>query len=399
MGHASATEIRNPGPYQIPGGLKVLFMVFAAVGVATFAGGMMTDQKRMWIGFLHNHWFFMSLALGGAFFAAIQFATGAMWSAPIRRIAEAFTSYLPVAFVAMIVIFFGLKQIYIWTDPAVVKGNMILEHKQGYLSPVFFAVRNVIGLALMMFFVRKIVGNSVAQDQNGDAVYTDRNKTLSPAFLIVFALGFTMAAFDFLMSLDPMWFSTMFGVYLFAGLFYSVLAAIAIVAILLKRAGPLEGLVNENHLHDLGKFMFAFTVFWAYIGFSQFMLIWYANLPEETGYFLNRMNSGWLPVSVFLIVGKFIIPFFALLPRGSKRSEKVLLAVGAWMLFAQWVDVLWIIQPEFSKQAPKPSWMDFGFLIGFLGFFGLCVARFFARNNVVAIKDPKLVQSVTHHHQ
>ncbi|MBL7714938.1 MAG: hypothetical protein JNL01_05680 [Bdellovibrionales bacterium] len=145
--------------------------------------------------------------------------------------------------------------------------------------------------------------------------------------------------------------------------------------------------------------MFAFTVFYAYIGFSQFMLIWYANLPEETGYFLNRMKGGWMGVSIFLFVGKFMTPFFFLLPRESKRSEKMLLAVGSFMLFAHWVDLMWLIQPQFSPSGPMLGWIELGVPMIFLGLFGFSVLNFLTRNNVVAIGDPKLEQSVHHHHQ
>jgi hypothetical protein len=342
----------------------------------------------------------MSLALGGLFFAAIQFLTGAMWSAPIRRVAESFTSYLPIVVVSFCVLaFFGMKTAYIWMDPSVVKGNIILEHKAGYLSQNFFIIRNLIALALWLFFSWKIVGNSLGQDLDGSPARTETNRKLSPLFLFLFAISFTMAAFDQLMSLDPSWFSTMFGVYMFAGLFYSVLAATCILTIMLKRGGALQGIVNENHLHDLGKFMFAFTAFWAYIGFSQFMLIWYANMPEETGYFLNRLHGGWFWVSIFLMVGKFVVPFATLLSRGNKRNESTLLFAGCFMLFAQWVDTLWVVQPEFFREGPHVSWIEIGTFLGFAGLFGLSVARFLGKHSVVAIRDPKLPESVFHHHQ
>jgi hypothetical protein len=171
------------------------------------------------------------------------------------------------------------------------------------------------------------------------------------------------------------------------------------MTVVLKRKGVLQGIVNDNHLHDLGKFMFAFTVFWAYIGFSQFMLIWYANLPEETGFFMRRMDHGWLAVSIFLLVGKFITPFVCLLPRDNKRSEKVLLGVGGFMLFAQWVDMLWLIQPEMGKTAPTVGWIEIGLLVGFIGLFGTAVSRFLSQHNAVAVGDPRLAESVFHHHQ
>ena len=322
-------------------------------------------------------------------------------SAPIRRISESFTGYLPFVLVGLIAIVFGASHIYEWTHPEIVKGDLILEHKVGYLNMPFFTIRNVIAVILWIVFAKLIVGNSVAQDGNGDVKYTNKNRILAPIFLAVFAISFTMVSFDLLMSLDPHWFSTMFGVYCFAGSFYSSLALTAVIAVLLRRAGYLSHIINENHLHDLGKFMFAFTVFWAYIAFSQFMLIWYANLPEETMYFMHRFKGNWMSFSIFLLVGKFIVPFFALITRGAKRSESRLLFVGLWMLGAHWIDVLWLVQPESHPNGYqfKGLWIDLAGFIGLGGIFVFCVTRFLSKQSVVAIRDPKLAEAVFHHHQ
>lgn len=260
-------------------------------------------------------------------------------------------------------------------------------------------IRNLVAVGVWLIFSYKMVGNSIAQDQHAEYGFSLKNRTLAPPFLILFGLTFTMVSFDLLMSLDPYWFSTIFGVYCFAGLFYSNLAATCLLTIYLRGKGKLEGIVNDNHLHDLGKLMFAFTVFWAYIGFSQFMLIWYANLPEETGYFLHRLHGGWFWVSFFLLVGKFLTPFFILLPRENKRNTKILVGVAIWMLVSQWIDVLWMVQPEFFKEGPLFGWMELGVTLGFIGAFGLAVARFLAKNNILAIGDHRLAESVYHHHQ
>jgi len=401
MQAAQAMEIRNPGPLKSVGTVQLIFAACAVIGVAVFALGLTQNPERAWFSYLHNHFYFMSLALGGIFFAAVQWATSAMWSAPVRRIAESFTAYLPIAILTFIGLYFGLSKIYIWTNHAVVHGDIVLEGKKGYLSVPFFMIRNLIALGLMYGLTRKLIGRSIQQDSDRNAAHTLKNRILSPAFLLVFAVGFTMMSFDQLMSLDPHWFSTMFGVYCFAGLFYSVLALTTVVTVLLRRQGALAGIVNDNHLHDLGKFMFAFTVFWAYIGFSQYMLIWYANMPEETPYFIHRLSGGWMKVSAFLLFGKFMVPFFFLLPREAKRNETRLLTVGIFMLIAQWIDMLWLTQPEsvLGHEGPVIGVQEIGTMLGFLGLFGLTTLRFLTRHNVVAIGDPRLVESVTHHHQ
>lgn len=398
MGHAP-TEIKNPGFLKLEPKTTTLFLVLAVVGIAALVGGIFFDAKRGWTSLLLNHFFFMSLALGGLFICAIQFLTGAMWSAPIRRLSESFSAYLPVVLLGFVAICFGIPTLFEWSHPEHVKGDLILEHKASYLNVTFFIIRNLIAIGLWFLFAKKLVGNSVAQDADGKIIHTNRNKVLAPMFLVVFALSFTMSSVDLLMSLDPHWFSTMFGVYTFAGLFTSSLAMTTIFAILLRRKGLLIGIVNENHYHDLGKFMFAFTIFWAYIAFSQFMLIWYANLPEETMYFMHRMEGKWMYVTTFLLLGKFLVPFFALLPRDAKRSESRLMKVAIWMLFAQWIDLIWIIQPEFFTDGPRIGWIEIAGFLGFAGLFGLLTTRFLSKNNIVAIRDPKLEESVFHHHQ
>ena len=395
----NATSIKNPGSFAVSSQAKILMAVLALVGIATFAAGLKLNPERTWASFVQNHFYFMSLGLGGMFFAAIQWLTGAMWSAPVRRVSESFTAYLPFVIVSFLVLYFGVPNLYLWSHADHVVGDLVLEGKSSYLNSTFFAIRNFIAIGVWLIFTYKMVGNSLAQDKSGDPVFTAKNRVLAPAFLILFALTFTMASFDQLMSLDPHWFSTMFGVYCFAGLFYSNLAATCLLALYLKSKGKLEGIMNDNHFHDLGQFMFAFTVFWAYIGFSQFMLIWYANLPEETGYFIKRFHGGWFYVSAFLLVGKFLVPFFSLLPREAKRNPRILAGVGVFMLIAQWIDVLWMVQPEFFAEGPRFGLTEVGITLGFLGIFGLCVSRFLAKHNVVAIGDPRLAESVFHHHQ
>ncbi len=391
--------IKNPGKFQMSSSITLVTGLMAVVGLGAFLVQLSTDPHRAWSSFVLNHFYFLTLGLGGIVFAAIQWLTNAMWSAPIRRILEAFSGYLPFVVLTMLVLFYGLHHVYTWTDVAMVSKDPILSGKSGYLSPGFFLARNLGAILIWIYFARKMIGNSVAQDANGDFQYTERNRFLSPIFIIVFALTFTMASFDQMMSLDPYWFSTIFGIYMFAGMLYSTLAALCLGTLYLKGKGYLDGLVNDNHIHDIGKFMFAFTVFWAYIAFSQFMLIWYANLPEETGYYLRRFNSGWLGLSIFLLVGKFLVPFVFLLPRGAKRSEARLKKVAIFMLIAQWIDVLWIVQPEFFQEGPRVGIFEILIAMGFLGVFIFLTLKFLSKHNVVAIGDPRLEEAVSHHHQ
>ena len=395
----SHETVRNPGPYEISSRGKALILLCIAIGVAAFLAGLSVDAKRTWTAFLINHFYFLSLAMGGLFIAAVQWLTSAMWSAPVRRISESFVAYLPIAAVLTIVLYFGLDKVYLWTDTALMHRDLALIPKIHWLTSGFFTVRNVVFILIWILFAKILIGGSIVQDTTRDAKITLRNRALSAVFMVVFALTYTLASFDLMMSMDPYWYSTIFGVYCFAGLFYSSLALTCIVTLFLRERRLLDGIVSEDHLHDLGKFMFAFTIFWAYIGFAQFLLIWYANMPEETLYFIHRFHNGWFYISCFLLFGKFMVPFFLLLPRDAKRDDRMLWIVGIFMLIAQWIDVMWMVQPEIFTEGPRLGWIEIGEFLGFLGLFGVAVSRFLAKHNIVAIGDPKLAQAVFHHHQ
>lgn len=390
------------GKYTPTQGVKTLIYASIFIGVISFIAGFQMDTTEhknvVWQGYLTAFFFFVSLGLGGLFFTSIQYVTNAGWSVSVRRISESFTSFLPVAAVLLVpFLVFGSHTLYEWFNVEFMMSDKLLKGKMAYLNPAFFNIRTVLFFGLWIFFAKKIVGNSVKQDQDGDHSFTTKNVPLAIGFLLVFALSYTMFSVDFLMSLDPHWFSTMFGVYTFAGLFQSTIAMMAIFAVWLKRRGLTTGFFNENHLHDLGKLMFAFTVFYAYIGFSQFMLIWYANIPEETFFYLDRANGSWMGVSLSLLVFKFAVPFFLLLPRAAKRDEGHMTRVAGLILVMQFVDIYWMVYPVFNKTgAPVPFW-GIGIFIGFLGLFVWSVTRFFEKNNLVPIKDPRMHESLSHH--
>jgi hypothetical protein len=397
--HAAHHKIENPGSLKASGALNGLFTVLILVGLVAFFYAFSNDQVKAWTSFLRAHFYFMQISIAALFFVVITWITSSMWSAPVRRVAEGITAYLPFAVVSSIILFFGMKKLFIWSHPEIVAADPIISGKQGYLNPTFFMIRTLVAVIGWNLFQRRLVGASLATDHGADykSVYLS-NRKLGVVFLVFFAITFSMAAFDQLMSLDPHFFSTMFGVYTFAGSYQTFFATLAIITILLKRKGYLAKVVNENHLHDIAKLMFAFTVFWAYTGFSQYMLIWYANLPEETGYFITRFTPGWEWWSIGLFIGKFIVPFFLLLPRTFKRSESAVLIASIWILGTQYFDLNWMIQPQVYEYAPSLTLVDVSVWLGFLGVFGLFVTRFYKKNNVLSINDPYLPESVYHHH-
>lgn len=395
--HTHLKEVRNPGPYRISPTAKMIFGGSVLVGLVTFAAAVNIDPHRAWPNFLLNYFFFMALGLSGAFFTAVQHVTNAYWSVTVRRVAEGIMSYLWVALVLGIVLFFGRHHLWEWTEHSVVANDHLLQMKQNYLNTGFFGVRLFGAILVWLAFGLAMRGNSLKQDSTGDERFTLSNVKLGTVFLPVFGITFTLVSFDLLMSLEPHWFSTIFGVYCFAGLFYSGLSLLAVLVIKGRRQGLFSReLVNENHLHDIGKLMFAFTVFWGYIMFSQLMLQWYANLPEETTYYMRRFSGSWWPFSNVLFLAHFVIPFFGLLPREFKRSESYLSRMAIFMLFAQWLDVYYMVMPPFFPQGPVFGWIEIGTFLGFLGLFGISVGRFLEKVPAIPLKDPRLEPCLEH---
>lgn len=386
------------GPIRVPGGVRAMFGILMGIGIVTFLLGVRADATRAYAGFLLGYVFVLGIGLAGAFFTALHYLVGATWSVVVRRVAEAFSSYLPVALALLLVLLLGIPHLYVWSTHPVVEGGHALDlTKGGWLSTSGFTLRLVLILALWSVFAWYFRRNSLRQDETGDVSLTRANGRAAPIFVLLFALTATMAAFDLLMSLEPTWYSTIFGVYFFAGIWQAGLAALAIVVVLLRRHGALEGVVNRFHYWDLGKYLFAFSVFWMYIAFSQFMLIWYANLPEETGWMIKRTFTSWGGVGIGLIVFRFAIPFFALMPVRVKENEVALLTIAGGVLIGHWMDLYWIILPAFAERGVVFGWTEIGITLGFVGLFGWMVLRFLTRHPVAPHRDPLFAESVRFH--
>jgi hypothetical protein len=397
MGQTSHKPTTVPGTLSVPPMMKTISLVLMGLGLLSFVALLFLNKDRAWHAYLTGYFYFTSLALGGLFFTAIQHVTKAGWSVNIRRLAESMTAFLPVTYVGGIVLLFGAPTLYLWLDKAVVAADPLLNGKEGYLNFPFFIIRMLVFFGLWWFFSKKIIGMSLTQDKSGDQKLTERLTAFSVAFVAVFAISYTFFSLDLLMTLEPHWFSTMFGVYTFAGLFHSSLAVLIILVVYCMKKGLLTGYVDENHLHDLGKFLFAFTVFWAYIAYSQFMLIWYANLPEETIFFLHRMDGAWMWVSASLILFKFIVPFLALLPQKAKRNPNHLVAVSVLILIMQYVDYYWLVYPNHDSHHVVLNVPEILIWLGFGGAFLFTTFRFLSQHAIVPQKDPRQHES-NHHH-
>ncbi|MBM4169332.1 MAG: hypothetical protein FJ215_09270 [Ignavibacteria bacterium] len=370
--------------------MSILGALIAVVGVIAV-------PLRAWPNLLLAAYYLLGIGLAGAIFLAIQYVSNAGWSVAIRRVPEAMIASLPVASIAMLVLLFGIHDLYEWSHLDILAVDKILQAKRWWLNIPWFAGRMVFFLGMWLFFAFALVRLSRRQDEHDGLEYFNRAKRYSALFLVVVALSLTLASMDWIMSIEPHWYSTIFGIYNFAGLFQSGLAAIAILAIVLRRAGPLEGILTSEHLHDLGKLIVAFSTFWMYIWFSQYLLIWYSNIPEEASYLVHRQEGSWAIFTVLNVVFNWVIPFVVLLPKWTKRNEGVLLKVGIILLIGHWIDLFWMILPPFMRNGPQVGLWEIGPVAGAVAAAAYLTLRSFAKANPIPKNDPLIVESLNYH--
>ena len=372
--------------------------IFIFIGLTTLIASIFLGyQERLWHSYLLSYVYFVLLSLGGLFFISIHYVCKAGWSVNIRRLSEALTAYLPMAFLLTLPLLYGAFSLYDWLDPEKVAADHLLQHKSPYLNLPFFLIRVGVFFAGWIFFAKQLTGMSLKQDQDGDKEWTHKALKYSIFFLLFFSFSLSFFSVDFLMSLDAHWFSTIFGVYVFSGLFQSIFAILILLSAYAVQHEHYKKFINANHFHDMGKFLFAATIFWAYIAFSQYMLIWYANLPEETTFFIPRSQGAWAWVSISLLVFKFIVPFLALLPRWTKRNLNALVPIACLVLLMQLVDLYWLIYPHFNPEFPHFGLLEISIFLGFTGVFIKSVFSFLQKHSLVPLKDPRSQESLKHH--
>jgi len=363
----------------------VLFQAMTLLGGVALVAGFFLAPQRTWVNVLLASNFLIGLGVGGLVLVALLYVTGARWSLPVRRVPEAMTAVLPVAAIGLAAVLLCCPSLYSAQAPAEVAESPL--HRLWQNRP-FFLARSLVYLALWMAFAAGIVANSRRQDKDRTPGPTVKNLRLSALFLVVFGVTCWLASSDWLMSLNQNWASTMFAVYNFAGLFLSALAAVVILVIWLRRHSSLQAVVNDNHLHDLGTLLFAFSSFWMYTWYCQYLLIWYVNNPEETAYYRVRSQGGW-PVWLFLDLAlNWAIPFVVLLFRSAKRNPWLLGMVALLVLVGRWVDLSLMILPGQGDASQLPGLLEAGLLVGTVGVFVLVVSWSLQRAPLVPLHEP-----------
>ena len=352
------------------------------IGAYTAAG-----LERFWANWVL--WFVLvfCLGLGSLFIVALEHLVNAKWSVPIRRIPERLATLLLPAVPLGLIGLGALPVLYPGTRPEAAH-HPILAGKAFWLGIPFFSARTVIALALCLLALAVLVGGSLKQDRTKDPAFNVRARKFAPAFMAIFALVITLVAFDWISGLTPEWYSDIFGVYIFAGAFLSGLAATVLAVLFLQDQNRLEG-VRPDHLYNLGGFLFAFTVFWSYIGFAQYMLMWYANLPDEVIYYKVRLAGAWRAITITLATLHFVLPFFALVTRDAKRDPKRLRRVALLMLGAHVLDMYWLIFPILGV-TPRFGWPELSFALFFLASILLWVRGAMQKGEDMPVGDPFL---------
>lgn len=408
MAHDHDHKLEPPKDFEVPSVFRNVCLVLVVVGVVAFAISAASNPHAAWNGYLIGFWFTLSLALIGPFIVATQHLTIAGWSTSVRRIPLAYGSFVLPAFVLAVIGILGGGHLFEWYDTELVRADHILAKKEGFYNQTSFAIWtgiSFIGWIVTIFLMKK---RTLQQDEDGKYEHTYALQKISALFVLSFIVGFSLMSWFWIMGLQPHWFSTMFSVYCFAGAFQAGWALTILITLWLNDRGYLGGFFGTEQIHQLGKMLFAFTVFYAYIGFSQFLLIWYANIPEEAIWYVTRgmtpIETGWGNVSLLIPFAKFIVPFFILLPQAIKKNKgNVLRWVAGWLLLMQLFETWYWVAPtpghgtEGYAAALHFPFVELAIVGAFLGMFGFVVSRELAKAPIMPLKDPFLHEAVPHH--
>ncbi|HEY3202337.1 MAG TPA: hypothetical protein VGL03_01635 [Thermoanaerobaculia bacterium] len=370
-----------------------------AVGVVALgacAAGALADPDRFFRSYLLAFVFWNGLAVGALAVLMLQYLTGGAWGIAIRRELEAAARTLPLTAILFLPLLLGMHRLYVWTDAGIVAKDEVLRKKTLYLNIPFFVTRAAIAFAAWMLLAYFLTKWSREQDETPGRAVNRRLQLLSGGGLVVYGLTTTFVSIDWVMSLEPRWYSTMYGVLFMVAQALGALALATAAVVRLSGRAPVSNFLGARHLHDLGKMMFAFTMFWAYVSFSQYLIVWSGNLPEEISWYLARFRGGWGWVGLAVLLFNFVLPFLLLLSRRANRNPRLLSLAAVLLVVMRFVDVAWLVLPAFSKGAFQVHWMDLAAPIGLGGLW----LSFFARNlldrPLLPVNDPGFEEALAH---
>jgi hypothetical protein len=375
-------------------GLQRRLLVAGAVGAAVSILGLFLNPRQFFQSYLMAYMLCLGVTLGCLALAMVHQLSGGAWGVVIRRPMGAASRVLPVMTLMFLPIALGMRQLYVWTSANLVAHDEVLQHKQLYLNTPFFLVRAAIYFLVWNALSYFLNTWSLEQDRTANPRLARRMQMLSGGGLLAYGLTITFASFDWLMSLEPHWFSTIYGVLIMGGQGLSALAFLIIVLVWLSRRPPLDRIVAPSHFHDLGNLMLAFVMLWAYFSFSQYLIIWSGNLPAEIDWYLHRLQTGWRAVGLVLILFHFAAPFIVLLSRTVKRQPELLIKVAAGILLVRLVDLFWLIAPEFHQSGIAVSWLDIVLPLTLGSLWLGCFIRELRGRAILPVHDPEFDEAL-----
>ncbi|HVO23506.1 MAG TPA: hypothetical protein VMW56_07740 [Candidatus Margulisiibacteriota bacterium] len=393
---AHATKAVLLGPEHALNRLQRGALLAGIIALAVCAGGGLASPTQFFRSYLVAYMFFFGIGMGCMAILMIHHITGGAWGAGIRRLLESGTRTLPLMLVLFLPLVLGMHQLYEWTHPDIVARDPALLHKAAYLNIPFFLVRAAFYFCVWLLLMRYLNRWSLEQDGTLDPAPARRLELLSRGGLLLIGLTMSFAAIDWLMSLEPHWFSTIYGILVMGGQVLSAMAFVIPLAALLaeEEGGPLAHVISKEQFHDLGKLLLAFVMLWTYFALSQFLIIWAANLPEEIPWYLKRLQGGWQWLGIAVILGHFVLPFLLLLSRDIKRRAGALAVVAVLVIVARFVDLYWMVTPAFYPKGITVHWMDALTAVGVGGVWLWFFVWQLKGRSLVAIHDPSLPEHV-----
>ena len=372
------------------------FLIAGIAGAILLLIGAFFSPDQFFRSYLWSYMFYIGLALGCMAVAMLQYLTGGAWGLVIRRLAESGTRTLPLLVLLFIPIAIGIPRLYEWSHAEAVARDELLRHKSVYLNVPFFLIRAAVYFAGWIAFSYFLNKWSRQQDETGGEPIYRRLQLISGPGLVFWGFSVTFMAVDWILSIDPHWFSTIFGLLFLAGQGLSSLAFLTTLLILLASRPPLAAIITRRHVHDLGKLMLAFVMVWAYFAFSQFLIIWAGNMADEIPWYVERLRGGWEYIGLALVVLHFALPFALLLSRDLKRNFRLLTGVALLILFMRFVDLYWLVAPDFRKGQFGVSWMDFIAPIAIGGIWLAFFAMQLNKRPLLPVRDPHLEEALEH---
>jgi hypothetical protein len=390
------TPLTQTADVAIPelAGLQRRLFLLGAGGAAVSLVGLFLNPRQFFQSYLMAYMLCLGVTLGCLALGMVHQLSGGAWGVVIRRPIGAAARVLPVMTAMFLPIALGMRQLYVWTDPALVLHDEVLQHKHLYLNTPFFLVRAAVYFLVWNATSYFLNAWSLEQDRTANPRLARRMQMLSGGGLLAYGLTITFASFDWLMSLEPHWFSTIYGVLILGGQGLSALAFLIIVIVWLSRRPPLDRIVAASHFHDLGNLMLAFVMLWAYFSFSQYLIIWSGNLPAEIGWYLHRLQTGWRAVGLVLILFHFAAPFVVLLSRRVKREPELLVKVAVGILIVRLIDLFWLIAPEFHQDGIAVSWLDLVLPLTLGSVWLGCFVRQLRGRAILPVHDPEFDEAL-----